>query len=118
MKGVYLIMKKKIIRGVIVGLIFILGFLIVVFVDGMGNMDMSKGMEKSVSGINVELIFNKDDKVKIGKNDVMVILYDSNNKEIDNVDVKISVEMDKSFDMGGMNMDNLKLIELILENSG
>lgn len=111
-------MKKKTIRGAIAGLILTLGLSTAAFADGMGNMDMSKGTEKSVSGINAELTFNKDNKVKTGKNDVMVTLHDDNNKEIENADVKISAEMDKNSDMGGMNMDKSKPIEAALESSG
>lgn len=111
-------MKKKTIRGAIAGLILTLGLSTAAFADGMGNMDMSKGTEKSVNGINAELTFNKDNKVKTGKNDVMVTLHDDNNKEIDNAEVKISAEMDKNSDMGGMNMDKSKPIEASLESSG
>lgn len=109
-------MKKKIARGAIAGLILALGLSTAAFADG--NMDMGKGTEKSVSGINAELTFNKDNKVKTGKNDVMITLHDDNNKEIENADVKISAEMDKSSDMGGMNMDKSKPIEATLESSG
>lgn len=111
-------MKKKTIRGAIAGLIFTLGLSTAAFADGMGNMDMGKGTEKSASGIKAELTFNKDNKVKAGKNDVMVTLHDDNNKEIQNAEVKISAEMDKNSDMGGMNMDKSKLIEATLESSG
>lgn len=110
-------MKKKIIKGAILSVIFTLALSTVVFADSMNNMDMGKGTEKSVSGINAELTFNKDNKVKTGKNDVMITLHDSNNKEIENADIKISAEMDKSSDMGGMNMDKLKAIEAALESS-
>lgn len=111
-------MKNKTIRGAILSLILTLGFSTSAFADGMGNMDMAKGMEKSVNGINAELTFNKDNKVKTGKNDVMVTLHDNNNKEIENADVNISAEMDKNSDMGGMNMDKSKPIEVALESSG
>lgn len=111
-------MKKKTIRGAIAGLIFTLGLSTAAFADGMGNMDMSKGTEKSASGINAELTFNKDNKAKNSKNDVMITLHDDNNKEIDNADVKISAAMDKNSDMGGMNMDNSKPTEVTLESSG
>lgn len=111
-------MKKKTIRGALAGLIFTLGLSTAAFADGMGNMDMGKGTEKSASGIKAELTFNKDNKVKTGKNDVMVTLHDNNNKEIEKADVKISAEMDKGSDMGGMNMDKSKPIEATLESSG
>ncbi|EHJ01062.1 hypothetical protein CDLVIII_4554 [Clostridium sp. DL-VIII] len=111
-------MKKKTIRGALLSLILTLGLSTAAFADGMGNMDMGKGTEKSASGINVELTFNKDNKAKTGKNDVMVTLHDDNNKEIDNADVKISAEMDKGSDMGGMSMDKSKPIEATLESSG
>lgn len=111
-------MKKKTIRGAIAGLILTLGLSTAAFADSMVNMDMSKGTEKSASGINAELTFNKDNKAKNGKNDVMVTLHDDNNKEIDNADVKVSAEMDKNSDMGGMNMDNSKPIEATLQSSG
>jgi hypothetical protein len=111
-------MKKKTIRGAIAGLIFTLGLSTAAFADGIGNMDMGKGTEKSASGIKAELTFNKDNKVKTGKNDVMVTLHDDNNKEIQNAEVKISAEMDKNSDMGGMNMDKSKPIEAALESSG
>ena len=111
-------MKKKTIRGAVAGLILTLGLSTAAFADGMGNMDMGKGTEKSVNGISAELTFNKDNKVKTGKNDVMITLHDDNNKEIQNAEVKISAEMDKNSDMGGMNMDNSKPIEAILESSG
>lgn len=111
-------MKKKTIRGALLSLILTLGLSTAAFADGMGNMDMGKGTEKSASGINAELTFNKDNKAKTGKNDVMVTLHDDNNKEIDNADVKISAEMDKGSDMGGMSMDNSKPIEATLESSG
>lgn len=111
-------MKKKTIRGALLSLILTLGLSTAAFADGMGNMDMGKGTEKSASGINAELTFNKDNKAKTGKNDVMVTLHDDNNKEIDNADVKISAEMDKDSDMGSMNMDNSKPIEATLESSG
>lgn len=110
-------MKKKIIRGAISGLILTLGLSTAAFATGMDDMDMGKGTEKSSNGINAELTFNKDNKAKTGKNDVMVTLHDSNDKEIENADVKIIAEMDKSSDMGGMNMDNSKPIEVALENS-
>jgi len=110
-------MKKKTIRGAILSLILTLGLSTAAFADGMGNMDMVKGTEKSMNGINAELTFNKDNKVKTGKNDVMVTLHDNNDKEIENADVKISAEMDKSSDMGGMNMDKSNPIEVALENS-
>lgn len=111
-------MKKKTIRGAILSLALTLGLSTAAFAAGMGNMDMGQGTEKSMNGINAELTFNKDNKAKTGKNDVMVTLHDNNNKEIDNADVKISAEMDKSSDMGGMNMDNSKPIEATLESSG
>ncbi|WP_297421460.1 FixH family protein [Clostridium sp.] len=111
-------MKKKTIRGAILGLVLTLGLSTAAFAAGMGDMDMGQGTQKSSNGINAELTFNKDNKVKTGKNDVMVTLHDSNNKEIDNANVKISAEMDKSSDMGGMNMDNSKPIEATLESSG
>ncbi|AGF57520.1 hypothetical protein B0P06_004177 [Clostridium saccharoperbutylacetonicum] len=111
-------MKKKTIRGAIAGLIFTLGLSTAAFADGMGNMDMGKGTEKSASGIKAELTFNKDNKVKTGKNDVMVTLHDDNNKEVENAEVKLSAEMDKNSDMGGMNMDKSKPIEAALESSG
>jgi len=110
-------MKKKTIRGAILSLIFTLGLSTAAFADDMGNMDMGKGTEKSMNGINAELTFNKDNKAKTGKNDVMVTLHDNNNKEIDNATVNISAEMGKSSDMGGMNMDTSKPIEVTLENS-
>jgi hypothetical protein len=110
-------MKKKTIRGAILSLIFTLGLSTAAFADSMGNMDMSKGTEKNSNGINAELTFNKDNKAKTGKNDVMVTIND-NNKEIDNADVKISAEMDNGSDMGGMNMDNSKPIEATLQSSG
>jgi hypothetical protein len=111
-------MKKKTIRGAVLSLILTLGLSTSAFAAGMGDMDMSKGTEKSVNGINAELTFNKDNKVKTGKNDVMVTLHDNNNKEIENADLKISAEMDKNSDMGGMNMDKSKPIEATLESSG
>lgn len=110
-------MKKKTIRGAILSLILTLGLSTAAFADGISNMDMGKGTEKSVSGINAELTFNKDNKIKTGKNDVMITLHDDNDKEIDNADVKISAEMDKSSDMGSMNMDKSKPIEAALESS-
>ncbi|MCE5220555.1 MAG: FixH family protein [Clostridium sp.] len=111
-------MKKKTIRGAILSLVLTLGLSTAAFAAGMGDMDMGQGTEKSSNGINAELTFNKDNKVKTGKNDVMVTLHDNNDKEIQNADVKISAEMDKSSDMGGMNMDKLKPIEAALESSG
>ncbi len=111
-------MKKKTIRGALLSLILTLGLSTAAFADGMGKMDMGKGTEKSASGINAELTFNKDNKAKTGKNDVMITLHDDNNKEIDNADVKISAEMDKDSDMGSMDMDKSKPIEAILESSG
>ena len=110
-------MKKKTIRGAILSLILTLGLSTAAFADGMGNMDMGKGTEKSANGIKAELTFNKDNKVKTGKNDVMVTLHDNNDKEIEKADVKISAEMDKSSDMGGMSMDKSKPIEVTLENN-
>ena len=110
-------MKKKTIRGAILSLILTLGLSTTAFADGMGNMDMAKGTEKSVDGIKAELTFNKDNKVKTGKNDVMITLHDNNDKEIEKATVNISAEMDKSSDMGGMNMDESKPIEVTLENS-
>lgn len=115
-KGVLLKMKKKTIRGAITGLILTLGLSTTAFADG--NMDMGKGTEKSSNGISAELTFNKDNKAKTGKNDVMVTLHDSNDKEIENAQVKISAEMDKNSDMGGMNMDKSKPIEAALESNG
>jgi hypothetical protein len=111
-------MKKKTIRGAILSLILTLGLSTAAFADGMGNMDMGKGTEKSMNGINAELTFNKDNKAKTGKNDVMVTLHDNNNKEIDNATVNISAEMDKNSNMGGMNMDGSKPIEATLKDSG
>ncbi|EKQ51900.1 MULTISPECIES: FixH family protein [unclassified Clostridium] len=111
-------MKKKTIRGAILSIILTLGLSTAAFAAGMGDMDMGQGTEKNSNGINAELTFNKDNKVKTGKNDVMVTLHDSNNKEIQNADVKISAEMDKSSDMGSMNMDKSKPIEAVLESSG
>ena len=110
-------MKKKTIRGAILSLILTLGLSTAAFADGMGNMDMAKGTEKNANGIKAELTFNKDNKVKTGKNDVMVTLHDNNDKEIEKATVNISAEMDKSSDMGGMNMDKSKPIEVTLENS-
>ena len=110
-------MKKKTIRGVVLSLILTLGLSTAAFADGMGNMDMAKGTEKSANGIKAELTFNKDNKVKTGKNDVMITLHDNNDKEIEKATVNISAEMDKSSDMGGMNMDKSKPIEVTLENS-
>ena len=110
-------MKKKTIRGAVLSLILTLGLSTAAFADGMGNMDMTKGTEKSSNGIKAELAFNKDNKVKTGKNDVMITLHDNNDKEIEKATVNISAEMDKSSDMGGMNMDKSKPIEVTLENS-
>ena len=109
-------MKKKTIRGAILSLILTLGLSTAAFADGMGNMDMGKGTEKSVNGINAELTFNKDNKVKTGDNDVMITLHDDKDKEIENADIKISAEMDKNSDMG-MDMNGKKPIEVSLENS-
>jgi hypothetical protein len=111
-------MKKKTIKGAILSLFLTLGLSTAAFAAGMGDMDMGQGTQKSMNGINAELTFNKDNKAKTGKNDVMVTLHDNNNKEIDNADVKISAEMDKNSDMGGMNMDKSKPIEATLESSG
>ncbi len=111
-------MKKKTIRGAILSLILTLGLSTAAFAEGMGNMDMGKGTEKSMNGINAELTFNKDNKAKTGKNDVMVTLHDDKDKEIDNATVKINAEMDNSSNMGGMNMDKSKPIEAALESSG
>lgn len=108
-------MKKKTIRGAILSIILTLGLSTAAFADGM---DMGKGTEKSVNGINAELTFNKDNKVKTGKNDVMLTLHDANDKEIENADVNISAEMDKESDMGGMDMDKSKPTEVALEGSG
>lgn len=110
-------MKNKTIRGAILSLIITLGLSTAAFADGMEDMDMGKGTEKSVSGINAELTFNKDNKVKTGNNDVMVTLHDENDKEIENADVDISAEMDKNSDMGGMNMDKSTPIEVTLDKS-
>jgi hypothetical protein len=110
-------MKKKTIRGAVLSLILTLGLSIAAFATGMGDMNMGQGTEKSMNGINAELTFNKDNKVKTGKNDVMITLHDNNDKEIENATVNISAEMDKSSDMGGMNMDKSKPIEVTLENS-
>ena len=110
-------MKKKTIRGAVLSLILTLGLSTAAFADGMGNMDMTKGTEKSANGIKAELTFNKDNKIKTGKNDVMITLHDNNDKEIEKATVNISAEMDKSSDMGGMNMDKSKPIEVALENS-
>ena len=107
-------MKKKTIRGAVLSLILTLGLSTAAFADGM---DMAKGTEKSANGIKVALTFNKDNKVKTGKNDVMITLHDNNDKEIEKATVNISAEMDKSSDMGGMNMDKSKPIEVTLENS-
>jgi hypothetical protein len=107
-------MKKKTIRGAILSVILTLGLSTAAFADGM---DMGKGTEKSVNGINAELTFNKDNKVKTGKNDVMLTLHDANDKEIKNADVNISAEMDKNSDMGSMDMDKSKPIEVTLEGS-
>jgi len=109
-------MKKKTIRGAILSLILTLGLSTSAFAAGMGDMDMGKGTEKSMNGINAELTFNKDNKAKTGKNDVMITLHDDKDKEIENATVNISVEMDKTSDMG-MNMDKSKPIEVALENS-
>ena len=110
-------MKKKTIRGAVLSLILTLGISTAAFADGMGNMDMAKGTEKSANGIKAALTFNKDNKVKTGKNDVMITLHDNNDKEIENATVNISAEMDKSSDMGGISMDKSKPIEVTLENS-
>jgi len=110
-------MKNKTIRGAVLSLILTLGLSTTAFADGMSNMEMGKGTEKNVNGIKAELTFNKDNKVKAGKNDVMITLHDDNNKEIENAEVKISAEMDKNSDMGGMNMDKSKPIEVALESS-
>lgn len=111
-------MKKKTFRSAVFGLIFTLGLSTTAFADGTGNMDMGKGTEKSSNGINAELTFNKDNKAKTGKNEVMVTLHDGNDKEIENAQVKIIAEMDKNSDMGGMNMDKSKPIEAVLKNDG
>jgi hypothetical protein len=111
-------MKKKTFRSAVFGLIFTLGLSTTAFADGTGNMDIGKGTEKSSNGINAELTFKKDNKAKTGKNEVMVTLHDSNDKEIENAQVKIIAEMDKNSDMGGMNMDNSKPIEAALESNG
>lgn len=106
-------MKNKTIRGALLSLILTLGLSTVAFAD---TMDMGKGTEKSVNGINAELSFNKDNKSKTGKNDVMITLHDSNDKEIESATVNISAEMDKNSDMS-INMDKSKPIEASLENS-
>lgn len=111
-------MKKKTIRGAVLSLILTLGLSTAAFADGMGDMDMGQGTEKRMDGISAELTFNEDNKVKTGKNDVMVTLHDSSDKEIENANVNISAEMDSSSDMGGMSMDKSKPIEAALENNG
>ncbi|NAS17474.1 hypothetical protein GND98_006205 [Clostridium butyricum] len=108
-------MKKKTVRGAILSLILTLGMSTAAFADGM---DMGGNVtEKKIDGINVELSF-QDEKVKTGKNEIMLNLHDSNDKEIEISNVSIIAKMadDSEMEMD-MNMDESKPIEVNLESS-
>ncbi|GEQ22983.1 hypothetical protein CBU02nite_34890 [Clostridium butyricum] len=108
-------MKKKTVRGAILSLILTLGLSTAAFADGM---DMGGNVtEKKIDGINVELSF-QDEKVKTGKNEIMLNLHDSNDKEIEISNVSIIAKMadDSEMEMD-MNMDESKPIEVNLESS-
>lgn len=108
-------MKKKTMRGAVLSLILTLGLSTAAFADGM---DMGGNVtEKKIDGINVELSF-EDEKVKTGKNEIMLNLHDSNDKEIEISNVAITAKMadDSEMEMD-MNMDESKPIEVNLESS-
>ncbi|MVX63681.1 hypothetical protein GKZ28_08230 [Clostridium chromiireducens] len=108
-------MKKKTMRGAVLSLILTLGLSTAAFADGM---DMGGNVtEKKIDGINVELSF-QDEKVKTGKNEIMLNLHDSNDKEIEISNVAITAKMadDSEMEMD-MNMDESKPIEVNLESS-
>jgi len=88
-------MGNKTIKSLIISLVFILTFSTSVFAE---SMDMGKGIEQKVDGISVELSF-KDEKVKTGKEDIMITLHDSNDKAIEDATVTATAEMDKDMTM-------------------
>ncbi|MFW2488062.1 FixH family protein [Clostridium chromiireducens] len=105
-------MKKKTIRGAILSLILTLGIPTVAFADGM---EMGKGIEKKVDGINVQLAFGEE-QAKTGKDEIMITLHDGNDNEIEGATVTVIAEMDKSSEMD-MDMGHSEPIEVTLENS-
>ncbi|MGE5628232.1 MAG: FixH family protein [Solirubrobacterales bacterium] len=101
-------MKKRIIKSLIVSLIFVLGLSTMVLAD---EMNMDKGVEKKVDGISIAMSF-KDNKAKTGDNEIMVTLNDSNGQPISNASVTASAVMDKNMDM---NMDKSKPVAIDFE---
>lgn len=102
-------MKHKMMKSLIISLIFVLGLSTLAFAD---EMNMNKGTEKKVDGIGIAMSFKKD-KAKTGENDIMITLSDSNGKPISNATVNATAEMDKNMNMG---MKNSKPIAIAFKN--
>ncbi|GKU27556.1 hypothetical protein CFOLD11_43830 [Clostridium folliculivorans] len=103
-------MRKKTIRGLVVSLMLVLVSSTTALAD---EMNMGKAISKSVDGITAELSF-KDEEAKTGKDQIMITLHDSNDKEIDNADVTIIAKMPQD---DSMKMDSNKPITIKLEKS-
>ena len=99
-------MKQKLTISVIFTLILVLSFSILAFASTSSNQ-----IDKQVDGIKATLTF-KNEKVKTGSNEFSILLHDSNNQPITNAKVRITMSMDKTSNMGGMEEAKPVMIEL------
>ncbi|GFZ33823.1 hypothetical protein CSC2_43490 [Clostridium zeae] len=103
-------MRKKTIRSLVFSLMFILISSTAALAD---EMNMGKATSKSVDGITAELSF-KGEEAKTGKDQIMITLHDSNDKEIDNADVTIIAKMPQD---DSMKMNSNEPITVKLEKN-
>ena len=103
-------MKFKVIGSFVLSLVVVLVISTSVLAD---SMNMEKGTEKTVDGINAELSF-KNSKAQIGNGDIMITLHDNEDKPITDASVTAIAEMDKSM---SMDMNDSKPIAIKFENS-
>ncbi|AJA48624.1 hypothetical protein CPAST_c25550 [Clostridium pasteurianum DSM 525 = ATCC 6013] len=90
-------MKKKLIKNVVLGLLFVLALSTTALADSDGTK-----IEKNVDGIKADLILSSD-TLKTGDNELTIKLYDTKGQPIENANVKVTA------DMPGNNMDDMKM---------
>ncbi|AGK96865.1 FixH family protein [Clostridium pasteurianum] len=94
-------MGKKLIKNLVLGLLFTLILSTTALADSGGTK-----IEKNVDGIKVDLVLSSD-TVKTGDNELTIRLYDEKGQPLENANVKVTADM-PSNNMGNMNMDNSK----------
>lgn len=92
-------MGKKLMKNLVLGLLFTLMLSTTVMADSGGTK-----IEKNVDGIKVDLVLSSD-TVKIGENELTIMLYDEKGQPLENANVKVTADMPGN-NMDSMNMNN------------